>query len=311
MELPVTGGAWEWQIAVFCQNERRSIAACLRSISAAVGSRRALITVIVNGSSDGSEKVAHEAIASIATPVQIFRIVYGDKAHAINSFFYDRSIRVDAELYFCVDAYVRLYPDALEEMAKSLAQHQVAVAATGIATTGRSEPKAHRATLKTGGALHGQFYALRSTFVNRIASCGIRLPIGVYWGDGLLGSMAAHDLDPLHRPWVNERVITVGTARFETNPLSPFRLRDIRRQFRRKIRQMRGKVQNAAIKTVIYRGGYSALPVFADDLIRDFLASNPAPAVSWPNRFFMEIALRQYRPAQRPNGDHLKPIRIA
>jgi len=43
-------GGVEWQIAVFCHNERRHLPACLQSIEQAVGGRRALITVIVNGS---------------------------------------------------------------------------------------------------------------------------------------------------------------------------------------------------------------------------------------------------------------------
>lgn len=70
----VTQERVEWQVAVFCQNERSRIAACLTSIAASIGSRRGLITVSANGSTDESETVARVASAGLDTPVQVFSI---------------------------------------------------------------------------------------------------------------------------------------------------------------------------------------------------------------------------------------------
>ena len=42
----MTDPALDWQIAVFCQNEQGRVASCLKSISTAVGLRRALITLL-------------------------------------------------------------------------------------------------------------------------------------------------------------------------------------------------------------------------------------------------------------------------
>ena len=306
----MTDPALDWQIAVFCQNEQGRVASCLKSISTAVGLRRALITLIVNGSGDDSEQVAREAMASIPTPVRIFRIAYGDKSNAINSFLYAEQIRAVAGLYFFIDGYAAIRPGSLSAMAEALSDHPTALAATGIAATGRSEPRSHLASQNRGGALHGQFFVLRRAFVDRMAGFGFRLPVGLYRGDGLLGSMAAHDLDCLAQPWVNDRIISVPDALFETEPLSPFRFRDLSRQFRRKVRQMRGRLENAAIKQVIYRGGYAALPEFADDLIREFLASNPVPTVPLTDRPFMALALRQHCAAITPSRDSLRPTRV-
>jgi hypothetical protein len=72
---------------------------------------------------------------------------------------------------------------------------------------------------------------------------------------------------------------------------------------------MRGKLENAAIKQVIYSGGYAELPTFADDMIRDFLEKNPVPAVSLSERPFMALALRHHRASVQPDMGRLRPTR--
>jgi glycosyltransferase involved in cell wall biosynthesis len=306
----VTDEKLEWQIGVFCHNERGRIGACLASISAAIGSRRARITVIVNGSTDGSVAAARAASAGIGTPVQIFSIPHADKSNAINCFLLDRRLRADASMYFFVDAYVTIARDAFSAMAARLAERPGAMAATGIAANGRTEPRSRQATVEVGGVMHGQLYALRPDFIARMVAGGIRLPIGLYRGDGLLGSMAAHDLDALGQPWLNSRLIGVPEATFEIDALSLFRVRDLRRQFRRKVRQTRGRLENEAIKSVIYTRGYAALPSFADDLIREFLAVHPMPRVPLPDHPFLVLAVRHLRTAARPDQESLQPTEI-
>jgi len=301
---------YEWQIAVFCHNERGRIAACLRSISAAIGSRRALITLIVNGSTDGSEAAALAVREDLGAPAQIFRIDHADKSNAINRFLYDRTFRAEAGLYFFVDGSVTIGTQALAATAARLAACPFALAATGVASNGRTATPRQQAAIEAGGVLRGQFYALRPEFIARMVDGGLRLPIGLYRGDGLLNSMAAHDLDALGQPWTASRLIGVAEATFEIDALSMFRPRDLRRQFNRKIRQMRGRLENAAVKQVIYAGGYAALPMFADDLIREFLAANPVPPVSLADRPFMALALRHHRAASRPDAERLRPHRI-
>jgi hypothetical protein len=307
----MTRDGLDWQVAVFCQNEGARIGACLASISAAIGSRLGLITVIINGSMDDSEAAARAASASLRTPVEIFRIRQADKANAINCFFHDRTIRADAELYFCVDAYATIGENALAAMERRFAECPEAVAATGVAINGRTEPRSMRETVEVGGVIHGQFYALQPDFLRRMVDGGIRLPIGLYRGDGLIGSMAAHNLDAMGQPWKNSRMIGVAGATFEIESLSMFRLRDLRRQFRRKVRQMRGRIENEAVKQIIYSRGYAALPTFADDMIRDYLADRPPPPVQLVERPFMALAIKQHRAMSRPDLESLLPTRVA
>lgn len=275
----------DWHIGVFCQNEQRTIGDCLARIAAAANHRDAIITVMINGSTDDSEHVARSVAPRLKTPIRIVRILHGDKSHAINTFLHDRAVRVDADLYFGVDAYVRVCPGALEAMAQALERDPRALTATGVAMTGRTEPRAHMATVATGGALRGQLYALRRSFVDRMAISQIRLPIGLYWGDGLLGAMAAFDLDPHNECWVPERLLTVPGARFAIDPLSPFRIRDVRRQLRRRARQKRGALENAAIREIVHRSGFLGLPEYADDLVpSDRKPARPTPDSLRPAR---------------------------
>jgi hypothetical protein len=297
---------YDWQAVVFCQNERRRLAECLQSISAAMVSRNGLVTVILNGSTDGSEAVLEATCLDV--PVTAYRIAYGDKSNAINTFLH--TLREKAGIYFCVDGYVSVKPRSLVAMADRLAADSEAVVATGMAANGRGATQAERVKLETGGTVNGRLYAMKATFVQRMVDGGIRLPVGLYRGDGLLGSMAAHNLDALGLKWSNTHAIGVSEATFTIEPLSPFRPRDVQRHLRRKIRQMRGILENAAIKKVIYSGGYSALPAFADDMIRNYLLTNKHPATSLANIPFMIMALRQHHAAIRPSAENMVAIRI-
>jgi hypothetical protein len=119
------------------------------------------------------------------------------------------------------------------------------------------------------------------------------LPLQLYRGDGLLGSMAAHNLNPIGTRWDNRRIIGVLDATFAINPLSIFRWSDVKRQFNREIRQARGHMENEAIKSIIYQQGYEALPENANDMIGTWVKSNSLHPKSLRERFFISMALRQ------------------
>lgn len=288
---------FDWQIFVACQNEAARIAGCLASIRAAIGDRRALVTLNVNGCTDDSAAAAQRTARDHGLNLRLYRTQAGDKANAINQFIY--SLRVPARMYVFVDGYVWIRPGALQGLEACLAANPLAVATTGVALNGRTMRLHTHAALARGGVLHGGLHALRPEFLDRMVAQGIRLPIGTYFVDGLVGSMAAHDLDATGREWDNGRIVGVRDAAFEIQSLSLFKPRDLKRQFRRKVRQVRGRLQNAAIKEVIYRHGYAGLPADADDLVREHLAKHGAPTVRLLDRPFMELALWQIRAARK------------
>ena len=287
----------DWNIAVYCLNEEKRLRGCLDSVLAAIGGCNALVTVILNGSQDGSAEIAKSFVAA-GHPIELFRITAGDKANAINQFNYH--LRSPARAYGGVDGYVQVAPTSFRAMGERLATDPDAMAATGICTNGRTMRLATKATLTVGGQLHGQLHSFRRDFIDRMVASGIKLPLGIYWGDGLLGSMAAHDLDALGKPWESRRIAGVAAATYEIPTLSVLRPRDLRQQFRRRIRQQRGRIQNAAIKDLIYRLGYKGLPEDADMMVLDYLASHRPPKAGWPDRWFQRIALDQARHPSTP-----------
>ena len=297
----------DFHILVVCQNEAARIRGCLASIHQAVGTQQALVTLNLNGSSDGSEAAAVAAAAECGLPLQLYRIHAADKANALNRFIHTQRVR--ARVYVFVDGYTRITPGSLAGLAAALANNPRAMAATGVCRNGRTMRLATRRTLEQGGVLHGQLHALRPDFLDRMVARGIRLPIGMYWGDGLMGSMAAHNLDAMGEPWDNQRIVGVADAEYEIPQLSVWSPADIRRQLRRKVRQMRGKLQNLALRDVIYRLGYEGLPAYADDMVRDYLARHRAPAVPLTDRPFMARALRELGQAVAPDPASLEPIR--
>jgi len=295
-------------VVVFCQNEAARIGACLSSIAAAGRGFRLGITVIANGSTDGSLARALATVHATRLPARLYAIAHGDKSNAINHSFY--ALRQSARLHVFIDGYAVIAPDAFSGFAAALSGNKHAVAATGVSGNGRTMKTATEETLRDGGRLHGQLHAFRPAFLDRLTQAGLRLPIGLYRGDGLLGSMACHDLAPLENPWDGHRIKGTVEATYEIPALSVFRPRDIARQMRRRVRQMRGRLENAALQGIIYSQGYAALPEYADDMITDWLAAGGQPQASLTEQPFMHAALRQVARRARPPASALQPVLV-
>ena len=221
--------------------------------------------------------------------VQAVRVA--DKSNAINLFFRSRQ---RAGLYICVDGYVRVAPGALEALEHHLALHPAVLIATGTASNGRTLKAHTEACAATGGHVCGCLYAMRPELLDRMAAAGLRLPTGLYRGDGLLGRFARHDLDA-RAASVPARVATAPGAVFEGHTLSALSARDILRQFRRKLNQMRGRIENAAIRELAehHPDGFGALPACAYEMMRSHLRRYAPPLVGVADRVFMAVALQQ------------------
>lgn len=278
-----------FNIAVFAANEAENIGNCVRSIDRSCYGYTAHIDVLLNGTTDNSTQILENIFPNNAS-MTVYLFNSADKSNVINHFLY--SIRRPADLYFGIDGYVQISTKALGAMLEALTQRPHAHAASGIQLTGRSAKNQATQVLR-GGALTGQLFAIRPEFTDRLVAQRLRLPVQSYRGDGLLGSMAAHDLDAMGTIWDNGRIIGVAEAGFAITPLSPFRPQDIQRQFRREIRQARGKMENEAIKSIIYTSGYSALPGNANAMLRTWLSNNRPITNSARDAFFTKLALRQ------------------
>lgn len=291
-----------WSVAVFGHNEARRIGCCLRAIAAAADGHPTRAIVILNGTTDESATVVRDIASKTSLEIELHTIAIADKSNAINQFLY--LLRPEADLYAFVDAYAEIGPQALNALAAALRRHPDAMAVSGVPMNGRSSRSVQAQTLGNG-VLNGQLFALRPDFVRRLTARGIRIPFGLYRGDGLLGSMAAHDLDPIGTRWDASRIRGVAEACFMIAPLSPFRPADLRRQARRMLRQARGTVENAAIRAIIGERGYEGLPAHAGDMVRDWLRTHELPPGPVPALILRRLALS--RPIPRPGPAELLP----
>jgi hypothetical protein len=292
-------------VAVIGRNEAGVLGGCLDALGASVLSRPIDVTVLLNGCTDASAEVAVAGFRRNRLAGRVMTIDQPDKANAINQYLH--ALRPAAGLHVFVDAYAAVAPDAIAWLAAALRRHPAANAAAAVPTSGRSAA-AFRAMQREQSTIHGSLFALRDTFVARLVALGLRLPVGLYRGDGLLGSFLLHDLDAAHGAWDRQRIVVTPEA---TWTVGPALRRDIGRHARRLVRQGRGRLENEAIKRLIYPGGFAALPESADSMIRDDLARHPQAAPRWWRDPAAWLALRQIVGAAPIDPARLVPRLVA
>ncbi len=290
---------------MFARNERPTLISCLKHIARAVDGRDAHVSVILNGSSDGSALALKAAAPEIGVPFSVYEIDYADKSNAINQVVHH--LRRTAEICFFVDAYAMITPDSLIDLAETLAANPRAMAAAAVPSAGRSAD-AMRAEMMINPGIHGSLFALRGEFVARMAEQDFRIPVGLYRGDGLIGSALMHNLDALGTPWTKHHIAIAPKATWSFRPLSPWNSADRKRQWNRLLRQGRGELEDMAIKRLIYLGNYEALPEFASELVRDLLRNDRAEALRCLRRRPLGVmALREAFAAKDPAPGDLVP----
>lgn len=300
-----------WSVAVFGRNEAPWLRDCLLALARAGDGMTMDVTVLLNGTTDASPAIAVAALREAALHGRVCLIDHADKANAFNQFLY--RVRPEAETYFFVDAYAVVAPDALRQLARRLRERPAANGAAALPSTGRSAAALRRRMMEQPG-LHGSLFALSGAFMQRLALEGLCLPLGLYRGDGLLGSFAMHDLDAHGGGWRDERLAMVPQATWAAPVLHPWRWRDARRQWRRLLQQARGRLQWLAIRQAIYdasrpadAAGFAALPVDADRLVLDWMAEAPERRPRWWRDPLAALALRRMRRVRLPTPPQLLP----
>lgn len=242
-----------WALAVFAARE--TPADLFMTIEAAMASgarsERTVIDVLVNGNPELAAATAAYARSlpptSAAGPLlRIWSIALGDKSHAWNQYLHE--IWPGSALAFFIDGYVRLRPDALERLARSvLAAAPQALGGSGVPSVGRAAA-AIRKAMTTEGGIHGNYCCVTRETLLELRRRQFRFPIGLYRADALLGAMLAFRLDPALHKWDLRNAIRVEpAATWATEPKRWWRLADIRATLRRRDRQAQGELENLAI----------------------------------------------------------------
>lgn len=244
-----------WPVAVFAHNEARNIVACLDSLQVA-SAHPIECHVLANACSDRTEELVR-AYAARHPNVHLVSIALGDKANAWNVFVHDVAPHGASNCFF-MDGDVRATPGALDAMAQALAQHPQANGVSALPKSGRGVEAFQRDMLKNNGVA-GNLYGLRGTFVERIRSQSISMPIGTIGEDALMGAMLKWDLRGDTR-WDDSKVVVAGEAGFEFDSVSPWLPREWKKYFRRRVRYSVRGYQNKMLGRFIQPAGFEALP---------------------------------------------------
>jgi len=281
-----------WPVAVFAHNEARNIVACLDSLQAAARQPPECY-VLANACTDRTEALVREY--SVTHPhVHLVSITLGDKAHAWNVFVHESAPR-GALHYFFIDGDVRASAGALDVMAQTLSQHPQANGVSALPQSGRGLAAFRRDMLKDNGVA-GNLYGLRGEFVERIANQAIRMPVGTIGEDALMGAMLKWDLRG-DRRWDNSKVVVAPAAGFAFDSVSPWRPREWKKYFRRRVRYSVRGFQNKMLGRAIQPAGFESLP----QQVRDLYPRYPEILkLEWRgmNTLFDWLAIREIKTAR-------------
>jgi glycosyltransferase involved in cell wall biosynthesis len=250
-----------WPVAVFAHNEARNIVACLDSLQAAANHPLECF-VLANACTDRTEALVREYGANHPN-VHLVLITLGDKANAWNVFVHEVAPSGAAQVFF-IDGDVRATAGALDAMAQALSLHPQVNGVSALPKSGRGVGAFQRDMLENRGVA-GNLYGLRDTFVERIRTLGINMPIGTIGEDALMGAMLKWDLRGDTR-WDNSKVVVAENAGFEFDSVSPWLPREWKKYFRRRVRYSVRGYQNKMLGRAIQPDGFASLPHFVRDL---------------------------------------------
>ncbi len=241
-------------VAVLAHNEERRIACCLESLP--LGRDDVAIHVVVNGSTDGTARIARE-IAARAGNVVVHDYKEGGKSRSWNRFVFD-TLPSFHDVHVFVDGDAELTPGSVDALARCLARNQGANAASGLPCNGR-RVDFYRAEVERTHGMFGDLYALRGSFLAAMKQAGVRLPDDLIGDDGLIGAMAKTNLGP-ESGWDDSRIVTCHDAGFLCEPVSPWSVRALRMQWSRMVNYSVRHFQNQMISPIMREQGPSGLP---------------------------------------------------
>jgi hypothetical protein len=239
-----------WSVAIIAARESiATLSRCIRASLTACGDRDAIVDVVINGNpslaQEAAEVAASGAFACGPGTLRIWSTAAGDKAHAWNQ--YVHHIWPGSETAFFVDGYAEARPDAFAALSRRLAETPDALGATGVPSSGRSAARLRKVMLSEGG-FHGNMHALRGSALRTVREKGIRLPLGLYRTDSLIGAALLYRLAPEDAEWDTSRVVVAGDATWDVPGLSALTLKSVISQAKRKLRQAQGDLENRAVR---------------------------------------------------------------
>ncbi len=311
----------ERSIAVFLCREsvrdaERALAALLDACEEAGG--QSAVHLLINGNAALAAELGQrleglaEAAAARGARVRAWRQSQADKALAWNGYVHHVSEAAAVEHF--VDGYACVHRDAIRLLEAALARAPAALAATGVPTVGPSARSLRAAMLREGG-LHGNYHALRGEVLARMRAAGIRLPVGLYRVDGVVGALLCFALDPAREGWDSTRICVVGEASWALSRRPRWHPAELTVMLRRRLRQAQGRLENAAVHEHLAQAlrPPALLPETVEQLVGDWAQAHPQACRSLLRRDpLCRLALARLSTARQvaPGGGAPRPQEI-
>ncbi|WP_180126206.1 hypothetical protein [Rhodoferax sp. BLA1] len=271
-----------WTVVIFACRE--SLSQLRQTLDAAKVSATscAVIHVLINGNSalasafaqDLTQRQVSSTKDEGGPAVQVWSIPLGDKANAWNQ--YIHQIWAGEEIAFFIDGYVRVKANAIELLGHAVINNDHALGGSGVPTMGRTA-MALRQDIITNLGFHGNFCCIKGAAIRQMRDQHIRLPMGLYRTDGLMRAILVYSLDPGRHAWDESRIHVHPDATWQIDPAHWWHIQDVHAFFKRYFRQLRGTLENAALKDHLTRRRRSPaeLPATARNLVLEWAMRYP------------------------------------
>ncbi len=254
-------------VAVFAYNEEELITGCLTSILAAGEGRPLRIYVLINGCTDRTEAVVRR-FAETRTQVVPVTLPIGDKANAWNAFVHE--IAPEAESYIFIDGDMQIVPGSIAAVERCFVAHPGALAVAAVPSSGRTIGS-FRTMIVQERVVAGNFYALSGRFVRDVRAKQVRLPIGMFGEDGLVGTLVRWNLDPKSEPDFT-RIEPCPDAQWQFDSFSPLRPKHWRLYKNRMMRYATRRLQARMLYPRLWKDGLAGMPKDVMTLYREEFA---------------------------------------
>jgi len=273
-------GFQQWAIAIIASRESvETLCDVLRKTTNACGHIPARIDLLINGNEQLAidlGKAMHSWPVQPNLAIYLWSFSYGDKAATWNAYIHDMNIVADH--VFILDGYTRPETSSFSELVAALNAHPDALAATGVPSVGASATTIARAMIRDGG-IHGNMFVLSSRAVAEFRRRAIRLPIGLYRVDSLIGAIINFNFDPRQYQWNKDRIAVQPGATWCFEPLKFWRIKDLLTQLKRRSRQIQGVLENKSIRSflAIQRKPPEKMPETVQELVTSWWHSQNGP----------------------------------
>ncbi len=273
MEKPVN-------LVIFCSRESVAVLSITLLAALRAAPDNSVIDILVNGNKELASQmfVLSKGMANRKSSVRVWYIPFADKGNAWNQHVHEIWQGCLDAIY--IDGYVRVAENSIRSLSRSLAASAQYLGASGVPSVGWSA-KTLRKQMDMKGGFHGNLCAITSEALERIKDRGIRIPIGMYRVDGLMGAFLSFGLNPNSHAWNPLKFIAVvPDATWQCDRKKWYRLQDILAWGNRRYRQARGDIENSAIKyhLTFLKCQLEELPSNVTSLVAAWAGSCPSEA---------------------------------